>query len=194
MQRYACTLTHLKFHAEQTSVLFLELMVRTIRSNARHRSSKLCYSILERVKDSGLEGRRQGRVDVALAVSRRGKKKRGGNGWTERDLGRKRGGDDIRRISRWETRLVNDDRDSWSGERPCYGNGGPLSCQLGAQVQTTGEQWDKLCKRGVTASSTSLPTFLPTYVAKNEPAGTWCDFRHRFHGSSRVIHTNRTIR
>lgn len=122
------------------------------------------------------------------------RKKRGGNGWTERDLGRKRGGDDIRRISRWETRLVNDDRDSWSGERPCYGNGGPLSCQLGAQVQTTGEQWDKLCKRGVTASSTSLPTFLPTYVAKNEPAGTWCDFRHRFHGSSRVIHTNRTIR
>lgn len=73
-------------------------MIRTIRSNARHRSSKLCYSILERVKDSGLEGRRRG--TSRLAVSRRGKEKRGGNGWTERDLGRKRGGDDIRRISR----------------------------------------------------------------------------------------------
>lgn len=133
-----------------------------------------------------------------LAISRRrkegGKKRaiRGENGWTERDLGRKvaRRRRDIRR-SRWETRLVNDDRDSWSGVRPCYGNGGPLSCRLGAQVQTTGEQWDKLCKRGVTASSTSL---LPTYVAKNEPAGTWCDFRHRFHGSSRVIDTNRAFR
>lgn len=56
MQRYACTLTHLKFHAEETSVLFLELMIRTIRSNARHRSSKLCYSILERVKIRGWKG------------------------------------------------------------------------------------------------------------------------------------------
>lgn len=76
MQRYACTLTHLKFHAEETSVLFLELMVRTIRSNARHRSSKLRYSILERVKDSGLEGRRRGREDVAARCveERKGKK------------------------------------------------------------------------------------------------------------------------
>lgn len=49
-------------------------MIRTIRSNARHRSSKLCYSILERVKDSGLEGCRRG--TSRLAVSRRGKEKK----------------------------------------------------------------------------------------------------------------------
>lgn len=55
---------------------------------------------------------------------------------------------------------------------PVMATGALFLANSAHRSQTTGEQWDKLCKRGVTASSTSLPTFLPTYVAKNEPAGT----------------------
>lgn len=51
-------------------------MIRTIRSNARHRSSKLCYSILERVKIRGWKGADGEERTSRLAVSRRGKEKK----------------------------------------------------------------------------------------------------------------------
>lgn len=65
---------------------------------------------------------------------------RGGNGG---EGSRKKGGERCKRIAAKRPRLVNDDRDSWSGEEvACSRPAALFLAQLGAQVRgrTTGER------------------------------------------------------